>query len=132
MKVIFFEKPGCINNTKQKALLAEHNVEVEAKSLLTEQWTKESLRPFFGNLPINKWFNSTAPSIKNGSISPSDFDEESAIEAMLKEPLLIRRPLVVIDGHRVCGFDHPKVQKLINNIDTSELLVCPQQNNKCD
>lgn len=132
MKIIFFEKPGCINNTKQKALLKEHGYEVEAKSLLTEPWTNENLRPYFGNLPIERWFNLTAPSVKNGTINPSNFTEDSAIKAMLKEPLLIRRPLIIIEGHRVCGFDHPKVQKLLSNSDISELLVCPQQNNKCD
>ena len=54
----------------------------------------------------------TAPSIKDGTIIPAEYNEKTAIEAMLKEPLLIRRPLVIIDDHRVCGFDHPKVQEL--------------------
>ena len=132
MEIIFFEKPGCINNTKQKKLLAEHGHTVEAKSLLTEPWTRESLRPYFGNLPIIKWFNMTAPNIKSGDVIPSEYNEQTAIEAMLKEPLLIRRPLVIVDDHRVCGFDHPKVQKLINNVDASDLLVCPRTANKCD
>lgn len=132
MEIVFFEKPGCINNTKQKKLLAEHGHKVESKSLLTESWTRESLRPYFGNLPINKWFNMTAPSIKSGAIIPTEYNEQAAIEAMLKEPLLIRRPLVIVDDHRVCGFDHPKVQQLINNVDSSDLLVCPRAANKCD
>lgn len=74
----------------------------------------------------------TAPSIKDGTIIPAEYNEKTAIEAMLKEPLLIRRPLVIIDNHRVCGFDHPKVQELINNVDASDLLVCPRVGNKCD
>ena len=35
-KVIFYEKPGCANNAKQKALLAAAGHEVEARNLLTE------------------------------------------------------------------------------------------------
>ena len=132
MKIVFLEKSGCINNTKQKKLLIEKGYDVLAKSLLTEPWRFESLRPFFGNLPLEKWFNMTAPSIKSGEVVPADFTEETAIESMLKDPLLIRRPLVVIDGHRVCGFDHPKVQALIEGVDASDMLVCPQQKNKCD
>lgn len=132
MQIVFFEKPGCINNTKQKRLLVEHGFVLEEKSLLAEPWTRECLRPYFGNLPIGKWFNMSAPSIKNGTVHPSTFNEQTAIEAMLKEPLLIRRPLVMIDGHRVCGFDHPKVQELLNNMDVSDLLVCPRIANKCD
>ena len=74
----------------------------------------------------------TAPSVKNGEVNPEDFNEQTAIEAMLSDPLLIRRPLLVVDSHRVCGFDHPKVQELIKNTDASDLLVCPRVANKCD
>lgn len=132
MNITFYEKPGCINNTKQKKLLEEHGHTVEALSLLTAPWTSESLRPYFGNRPLDKWFNMTAPSIKSGEVDPATFTEETAIEAMLKEPLLIRRPLLILDDHRVCGFDHPKVQALIKDVDVSSLLTCPQLKNKCD
>ena len=47
--VTFYEKPGCRNNTKQKILLLAAGHNLEAKSLLTEPWTPETLRPFFGN-----------------------------------------------------------------------------------
>ncbi len=50
--VLFYEKPGCINNTKQKVLLKAAGHEVQAHNLLTEPWTAESLRPFFGALPV--------------------------------------------------------------------------------
>ena len=55
--VIFYEKPGCVNNTKQKALLIAAVHTVKALNLLTEHWTVETLRPFFGNLPVAEWFN---------------------------------------------------------------------------
>ena len=42
-EVIFYEKPGCINNTKQKALLQAAGHLVDARNLLTESWSSESL-----------------------------------------------------------------------------------------
>ncbi len=69
--VIFYEKPGCINNTKQKALLAAAGHEVLAHSLLAHPWTAESLRPFFGTLPVAKWFNASAPRVKSGEVDPA-------------------------------------------------------------
>ena len=54
--VHFYEKPGCINNTRQKALLAAAGHTVQAKNLLTEKWTAERLRAFFGELSVAEWF----------------------------------------------------------------------------
>lgn len=68
MIIEFYEKPGCINNTKQKAKLKEHGLNVIAHSLLDEKWTHESLRPFFGNQALERWFNPSAPRIKSGEV----------------------------------------------------------------
>jgi len=45
--VTFYEKPGCINNTRQKKLLAAAGHQVVALNLLTEAWQPDRLRPFF-------------------------------------------------------------------------------------
>ena len=65
--VIFFEKPGCINNTKQKRLLAASGHTVIAKDLLAEPWNPVVLRRFFGERPVVEWFNVTAPKVKSGA-----------------------------------------------------------------
>ncbi|MDX1913998.1 MAG: ArsC/Spx/MgsR family protein [Methylophilus sp.] len=103
--VTFYEKPGCANNSRQKILLAQAGHTVWAKSLLTEPWTRERLLQFFGNKPVHAWFNRAAPKIKSGEINPEDIDAETAIAMMLAEPLLIRRPLIEVDGRREIGFD---------------------------
>ena len=134
MIIHFYEKPGCINNTQQKRLLESNGHTVIAHSLLTEVWQAEGLRSFFGSMAVAEWFNKAAPRVKNGEIVPGEFDENSAIAAMLDDPLLIRRPLIEAEGQRVCGFDNPLVNKLLNNADTSHLQSCPNltTNNSCD
>ncbi len=107
--VIFYEKPGCINNTKQKALLKAAGHTVEAHSLLAEAWTVETLRPFFGNLPVIEWFNYTAPRIKSGEIIPAELDAEIALNLMIDDPLLIRRPLLQVGDRRNVGFDTDQI-----------------------
>lgn len=103
--VTFYEKPGCANNSRQKLLLAAAGHTVQAKSLLTEPWTKERLLAFFGNRPVAEWFNRAAPWIKSGEIVPEELDAETALAMMRAEPLLIRRPLIEADGRREAGFD---------------------------
>lgn len=62
-KITFYEKPGCGNNTRQKALLIDAGHEVIARNLLTEPWTAEQLLVFFNGLPVAEWFNRAASQI---------------------------------------------------------------------
>jgi nitrogenase-associated protein len=103
--VIFYEKPGCANNTRQKALLASAGHTVWAKNLLIEAWTPESLLAFFGNRQVADWFNRAAPKVKSGSVIPEEADADTALAMMCADPLLIRRPLIEADGRREVGFD---------------------------
>lgn len=131
MEIEFYEKPGCVNNTKQKQLLESHGHTIKAYSLLTQNWTPDTLRVFFGDLPVWRWFNMSAPRIKSGEIDPNNFNEQTALAAMVSEPLLIRRPLIHIGENSFCGFDHESVNDLINNTDVTTLLSCPNLKNVC-
>ncbi len=104
-RVVFFEKPGCINNTRQKQLLREAGFDLEVHDMLTTAWNVERLRPFFAGLPLAEWFNASAPRIKSGEVVPEALDTEAALLAMVGDPLLIRRPLMELDGRLMVGFD---------------------------
>lgn len=110
--VIFYEKTGCINNTKQKALLAAAGHTVDARHLLTEPWTPKRLRQFFGDRSIVQCFNPSAPAVKSGQVQPDRVDTETALALMVKDPLLIRRPLMQVGDRCEVGFD-------INTVDSS-------------
>ena len=58
----------------------------------------ERLRAFFGDLPVKHWFNTSAPAIKQGEVEPDKLNEQEALALMLDNPLLIRRPLMQVDG----------------------------------
>ena len=109
--VIFYEKPGCINNTKQKALLRAAGHEVDDRNLLTEAWTGDRLRRFFGDRPVAEWFNPTAPAVKSGQVRPDRLDAETALALMLQDPLLIRRPLMQASDRCEVGFDVPTIER---------------------
>ncbi len=113
--VIFYEKPNCANNTRQKRLLTEAGHTVIAKNLLTEVWQAESLRLFFADLvAVRDWFNYSAPAIKYGEVEPDTLNEQQALALMLENPLLIRRPLMQVGEQRMAGFDPEKVQDWLN------------------
>lgn len=127
--VVFYEKPGCANNTRQKVLLAAAGHTVLAKNLLTEPWTPMRLRPFFGNLPVPQWFNPSAPRIKSGEAIPESMSEDEALLLMVKEPLLIRRPLMDVAGECRTGFDQAEVDAWIGlgiKAGNEDLETCPR------
>jgi len=111
--VIFFEKPGCGGNARQKALLEQAGHRVIARDLLSEPWTPGTLRPFFGDRPVADWFNRAAPAVKNGELVPEAMDEGAALAAMVERPLLIRRPLMQVGDRRDCGFETDRVDAWI-------------------
>ena len=105
--LVFFEKPGCGGNARQRAALEAAGHTLERHSLLTEPWTRAALLAFLQPLPVAEWFNRAAPRIKIGDVVPEAQSVDSALALLLAEPLLIRRPLMqrTDDGSRHVGFD---------------------------
>lgn len=103
--VIFYEKPGCGGNARQKRALAAAGHVIDARSLLAEPWTPARLRGFFGDLPVPDWFNPAAPDIKSGAVDPAALSADDALDLLCRAPILIRRPLLQVGEVQRCGFD---------------------------
>lgn len=145
--ILFYEKPGCINNTKQKTWLKAAGHDVESVNLFEHPWAKENLKQFFGDKPIADCFNKTAPVIKSGELDPDTFSEDAAMAKMIAEPILIKRPLITIDKTTFLqGFDKEKIHALIGlapqegseavvkELEMTDLTTCPKlaANSSCD
>ena len=111
--VIFYEKPGCAGNARQKALLAASGHRVEARSLLAEPWSAKELKLYFGARPVEEWFNQASPRVKSGEVDPAACTQAEALRLMLEDPLLIRRPLMRVGERREAGFDQALVDAWI-------------------
>ena len=122
--VTFYEKPGCKTNARQKQMLEASGHTVVARSLLTEPWTEERLHSFFERTPVTSWFNPAAPRIKSGEIDPAAVDAVAALAIMVRDPLLIRRPLVEIGEQRCAGFDREPVTSLVGGLTDQDVEKC--------
>jgi nitrogenase-associated protein len=103
-QVTFWEKPGCIGNQQQKALLRKQGWQLDVRDLLTTSWTAEELRPFFADKAVPEWFNQSAPDVKSGIINIQQLSEREALALMLENPLLICRPLLQFGALKQSGF----------------------------
>lgn len=108
----FFEKPQCTGNARQKAILLSAGHRLITEDLLAYPFTKEELRSFFGALPVAQWFNALAPKVQSGEVDIQAMNEEQALEAMLDEPLLIRRPLMEVGSVRLVGFNLDELERI--------------------
>jgi nitrogenase-associated protein len=121
--ILFYQKPGCGTNARQIRALEAAGHQVIAENLLTEPWTAERLLAFFGATPVVSWFNTAAPRIKSGEVKPTEINAAGAIALMLGDPLLMRRPLIEVDGARCAGFDREPVPSLLGG-ERSDLQGC--------
>ena len=114
--VVFYEKPGCTGNARQKALLEASGHTVVARDILKTDWMRLQLLPFLKSQPVSSWFNRNNPLVKSGAIDPDSFDAAdvtTVLSMMIENPLLIRRPLLEVDGICRAGFDVKAIHEWI-------------------
>lgn len=111
--VLFWEKPGCATNARQRAALLAAGHSVEALDLLHWPWTAETLLAFLSPSSVATWFNRAAPRIKRGELDPERLSRDEALALLLSDPLLIRRPLMQSGCSCVQGFDPANVHAWI-------------------
>ncbi len=134
MEILFFEKPDCIGNARQKAILqtAGHTLHVE--NILEYPFTEDELMSFFESVETAEMFNYSAPAIKSGDFDPLKTGREQAVKAMLSDRLLIRRPLLRFENKRIAGFSIEVLEKYgikcspgprMEILDKDDLETCP-------
>lgn len=130
----FFEKPGCINGAKQKKILTEAGNTLYCIDILNHNWTREELVSFFAVEDPVLIMNHTAPAIKRGEILPDKLTFEEAVQLMLAEPILIKRPLIRVDGMAIQGFMDERLSPYLGSWDSTEdVITCPNlQRVSCD
>ena len=111
--ILFYEKPGCSTNAKQKKSLKDTGHIVITRNLLQMEMTAEELYSYLKDRSPQEWFNPNASKIKSGELNPQDYSSDEALALLLREPILIRRPLMSINGLRICGFDPKEVENAL-------------------
>lgn len=130
--VLFYEKPGCINNNRQKKLLRQAGHTVIEKDLLQTRWRKDELMEFFSAMPVHEWFNTGAPQVKSGEVIPAACSVEQAVQLMMANPLLIRRPLMRVNNEVMVGFDQNAVDKWLGlqSKTAADVETCPRNHER--
>lgn len=114
MKVIlFYEKPGCSTNAKQKQALRDAGCMIITRNLLQHSMNEAELFTYLEKRPTAEWFNPNAPVIKNGELDPYALSAYEAMKLLMDDPILIRRPLISLEGECMCGFDTKAIETVL-------------------
>ncbi|MEY9400967.1 nitrogenase-associated protein [Bradyrhizobium japonicum] len=125
--IILYQKPGCATNARQIQALKSAGHDVVVQDILKEPWHADELRSFFRNMPVGSWFNRAAPRVKSGEVNLDSIDAASALALMVSDPLLIRRPLIDLDGIRCAGLDREPALSLLGHQTQEHLQGCLHQ-----
>lgn len=78
--------------------------------------------------------NYTAPAIKTGQIVPANLHYDEAVARMIEDPILIKRPLIRVDGLSIQGFMDERLAPYLGSWNGREdVVTCPNlQTISCD
>ena len=103
MSVTIYHNPRCNTSRKTLALLREKGIEPEVVEYLRAPYTAAQLRQLLGQLKIPASALLRKKEAAGAGIDPKSSTEEALIAAMVKNPILVERPIVVSDGKAALG-----------------------------
>ena len=118
-KILFIEYPKCTTCQKAKKWLVEHGIEFEDRHIVEQnpsagelcEWAKAS------GLELKKFFNTSGLKYKELGLKdklPMISDDEK-LELLASDGMLVKRPLVVIDGGKevLVGFKEKEWEEIL-------------------
>ncbi len=113
--VTIWHNPRCSKSRNSLALLEEKGIEAEVVKYLDTPPTKEALRTLLSQLGISakELMRTKEDAYKVLGLKDVD-DEEKLIAAMVENPKLIERPIVIKDGKAVIGRPIENVIELLD------------------
>lgn len=118
-KILFIEYPKCTTCQKAKKWLVDHGVEFEDRHIVEKnpsagelrEWTKAS------GLELKKFFNTSGLKYKELGLKDklASMSDDEKIELLASDGMLVKRPLVVIDGGKkvLVGFKEKEWEEVL-------------------
>src|SRR5271156_6828097 len=101
MPVRIYHNPRCSTSRKTLALLREKGVEPEIVEYLNTPYTAAQLKHLLSQLKMPA--SALVRKKEAAGIDPKSLPEEELIAAMVENPILVERPIVVSGGKAALG-----------------------------
>ena len=88
-------------------------MEINERDFFKNHFYQSEIEELIQGKPASEMFNFRSPSFKQLGLERDKLSENDLIELMLKEPRLVRRPVVRIKDKVYFGADKPVLESLI-------------------
>jgi arsenate reductase-like glutaredoxin family protein len=75
--------------------------------------SEKELREIIGDDPIEKFLNTRTPLYRERNMKQKPPSREVAIKLMLKDPNLLKRPVIIKGKKKLTGFNEAEVKQLL-------------------
>ena len=116
IKFICYERCGTCK--KAEKYLKEHGIAYEKRLINEDNPTYEELKEWIpaSNQPVNKWFNTSGTLYKTMGLKDKlkDMSEEEKLHLLASDGMLVKRPILIKNGHVLKGFKEEEWNELFN------------------
>ena len=103
MPVSIYHNPRCNTSRKTLALLREKGVEPEIVEYLKTPYTAAQLKTLLGQMNLSAKAVVRKKEAAAAGMDPNKMTEAALIDAMVKHPILVERPIVVSGNKAALG-----------------------------
>jgi arsenate reductase (glutaredoxin) len=89
------------------------NVEMNERDFFKTPFSRSEIEEILQGQPASEMFNFRSPSFRQLGLEREKLSDEELIGLMLKEPRLVRRPVVRIDGKVYFSADKSVLENLV-------------------
>jgi Spx/MgsR family transcriptional regulator len=93
--------------------LQDKQVNFEEREYGKNPLTEKELRDIIGDGPIEKFLNTRTPLYRQKNMKQKPPSKEQAIQLMLTDPNLLKRPVIIKGKKKVTGFSEAEVKELL-------------------
>ena len=88
-------------------------VDFEEREYGKNPFTDKELRDIIGDDPIEPFLNTRTPLYRERNMKQKPPSKDEAIKLMLKDPNLLKRPVIIKGKKKLMGFNEAEVKQLL-------------------
>jgi arsenate reductase len=113
-EIVLLHNPRCSKSRQAKEILEKAGVDFVERKYLDEPLSKKELVALKGKLgrPVSEWMRCKDAGFKEAGLS-TDSAEGTLIDAMVKQPALMERPIVIRGVKAVVGRPPEDIKELL-------------------
>ena len=88
-------------------------IDFEEREYGKTPFTEKELRELIGNDPIEPFLNTRTPLYREKHMKQKPPSKDEAIKLMLKDPNLLKRPVIIKGKKKLTGFNEAELRQMI-------------------